>query len=120
MDSPPPELRLEAKDMQYLLYVKALGNEFPHLRFLSDFMEVGTVPRRWDNPEVNPDIPDLHKYDDLCHNVPERVRRQQKTKVCRLNYFSDGTVKSENLFETPEALGAALANPMKGDIQIRL
>lgn len=31
----------------YLEYVNALSSKWPHLQFLSDFMEVGTHPLRW-------------------------------------------------------------------------
>lgn len=32
----------------YLEYVNGLSKKWPHLQFLSDFMEVGTHPLRWD------------------------------------------------------------------------
>ncbi|KAK0720975.1 hypothetical protein B0H67DRAFT_210102 [Lasiosphaeris hirsuta] len=35
----------------YLAHVKHLGNAWPHLKPLADFMETGTVPQRWELPK---------------------------------------------------------------------
>ena len=33
----------------YLRYLKVISSEWPQLRLLADFMEVGTDPLRWQN-----------------------------------------------------------------------
>lgn len=45
---------LSPRDKPYLHHVKQLGQSWPHLRTLADFMEIGTSPQRWkpDNPQA--------------------------------------------------------------------
>jgi hypothetical protein len=42
------------KDTPYLNHVKALSIAWPPLRYLADFMEVGTTPLRWKSLRTNP------------------------------------------------------------------
>ena len=47
----------------YLQYVKAISAEWPHLKLLADFMEVGTDPTRWRNFHGN-DQKNAYTYPD--------------------------------------------------------
>ncbi|KAI0596657.1 hypothetical protein F4775DRAFT_289491 [Biscogniauxia sp. FL1348] len=61
----------------YQGHVKCLSEEWPHLRLLLDFMEVGTSPMRWkkDPSEEEPTI-----------EGESRSKRQEKTKAYIIQY----------------------------------
>ncbi|KAI1110941.1 hypothetical protein F5Y14DRAFT_336572 [Nemania sp. NC0429] len=102
------KIQPEASIGPYLQYVRAMSAEWPHLRPLADFMEVGTDPSRWRNFHGN-DRKNAYTYPD---NPEERQRAQServdRTHVKQLKYRTDGTVKSVENYTTPEQLENAL------------
>jgi hypothetical protein len=61
--------------MPYLAHIKSLSRAWPSLRYLADFMQVGTTPLRW-------------KY--LIKNKEERSERLKRTKVTIVDISVDG------------------------------
>ncbi|KAI1199922.1 hypothetical protein F5X97DRAFT_295140 [Nemania serpens] len=101
------EVQSEART-PYLQYVQAVSAEWPHLRPLADFMEVGTDPSRWRNFHGN-DRNNAYTYPDTREDRESaRSKRLKKTHVWQLKYLKDGTVKSVDNYTTPDQLGDAL------------
>ncbi|RYP67925.1 hypothetical protein DL771_006958 [Monosporascus sp. 5C6A] len=73
---------------KYLKYVKELKPAWPHLNTLSDFMETTVTPKRWqdlyDPPATKEDA--VKRKDGV---EEELQRRAKKTKVCRLDYYTN-------------------------------
>ncbi|KAK4450284.1 hypothetical protein QBC34DRAFT_403192 [Podospora aff. communis PSN243] len=90
----------------YLKYVRDLSLEWPHLRGLADFMEVGTDPLRW-RDFFSKDKDNKYTYpDDKAKRDEKQKMRVEKTNVSQLVYFADGTVTCET-YTTPEELRTA-------------
>ncbi|KAI0970408.1 hypothetical protein F4678DRAFT_473259 [Xylaria arbuscula] len=100
----------------YLRYLQINSPEWPQLRFLADFMEVGTDPLRWRNFHGD-DKNNVYTYpDDRQHREEKQRDRVRKTHVRQLEYLSNGTVKLVGNYTTPEELTDALesSQTMKG------
>ncbi|KAJ0109737.1 hypothetical protein J7T55_004286 [Diaporthe amygdali] len=69
----------------YLIHVRSLANQWPHLELLADFMDVGTHPIRW-NSKAPGGYPDDPAERDEC-----RRKRMRKTNVCLLEYPRQGS-----------------------------
>lgn len=68
----------------YLSYVKDISVEWPQLKLLADFMEVGTDPLRWK---------DFHDADKAHHytypdDVDGRGEYKSQAKTCQANGHS--------------------------------
>ncbi|KAI1742181.1 hypothetical protein F4680DRAFT_413138 [Xylaria scruposa] len=92
----------------YLRYLKSISSEWPQLRLLADFMEVGTDPLRWRN-FYGDDKNNTYTYPDNPNDrEARRLDRARQTHVAQLEYHSDGSVKFLGNYRTPEQLGDAL------------
>ncbi|CAM1508937.1 Fc.00g026760.m01.CDS01 [Cosmosporella sp. VM-42] len=97
------------EDGPYLKYVKTISPEWPQLRSLADFMEVGTDPMRWRNFFGN-DKENAYTYpDDVKARKDKQLLRVGRTRVRELQYL-DGKVNCIGSYETSEALSHALDN----------
>jgi len=85
-----------------LIYVNHHGvkDTWLHLRLLTDFMQVGTHPKRWKNDLSLPDPLPNEKEEELRERA--RQNRFHKMKVTRLDYY-DNTV-DEKKFEPASLL----------------
>ncbi|OAL49335.1 hypothetical protein IQ07DRAFT_77294 [Pyrenochaeta sp. DS3sAY3a] len=96
------------EELPYLRHVKRLSNAWPHLRLLADFIEISTIPKRWNI---------------LQHKPNERNERARRTNVTRLDYF-DSRVVTRQDYKTPEELDKAFTDePIGGNgdnIKLRL
>lgn len=72
----PNEPEDEKRDRYLTLVKQASKSKWIHLRLLADFMQIGRIPRDWEN-ELIPE---------------DQERRWTRTKICVMEYFSD-TVK---------------------------
>ncbi|KAI0191470.1 hypothetical protein EV127DRAFT_387712 [Xylaria flabelliformis] len=102
----------------YLRYLKSISSEWPQLRLLADFMEVGTDPLRWRN-FYGDDKDNTYTYpDDPNDREVRRLDRARQTHVTQLEYLRDGRVKFLGKYTTPEQLGDALeelSKPERGE-----
>jgi hypothetical protein len=97
----------------YLKFVRDLSLEWPHLRGLADFMEVGTDPMRW-RDFFGKDKDNKYTYPDNKDQREEKQKmRVEKTNVSQIVYFADGTVTCET-YTSPEELKTACANAKPG------
>ncbi|KAI0862607.1 hypothetical protein F4860DRAFT_512576 [Xylaria cubensis] len=108
-ESQRKEWEIKVEDASpYLRYLKSISSEWPQLRLLADFMEVGTDPLRWRN-FYGDDKNNAYTYpDDPIDREVQRLDRARKTHVTQLEYLSDGSVKFLGNYTTPEQLGDAL------------
>ncbi|KAF2667797.1 hypothetical protein BT63DRAFT_480711 [Microthyrium microscopicum] len=98
------EWQIDDSKYPYLQHIKKLSNKWRHLRFLADFMEVGTTPLRW-------------KYLYGTRQAEqERRDRADQTNVMRLDFLSDGTITKIPL-KTGQALQDNLDDIAKGSGQ---
>jgi len=81
--------------MPYLTHIKAVSESWKPLRYLADFMEVGTVPLRWK------DLKDNFK--------DERQERIQRTEVTYLKCSQSQKMTSVSL-QDPHALRRCVSN----------
>ncbi|KAI1426049.1 hypothetical protein F5Y12DRAFT_784157 [Xylaria sp. FL1777] len=89
----------------YLGRVKRLSETgWIHLRLLTDFMSIGTVPQRWKDLDTT----QLLSPKDISDRQIERQRRIEKTNVSVLNYHAT-EVKREQ-FTSTKALRDSLSN----------
>ncbi|KAK7413090.1 hypothetical protein QQX98_008038 [Neonectria punicea] len=93
----------------YLQYLKTVSSQWPQLRLLADFMEVGTDPLRWRN-FYGDDKKNGYTYPD---DPPEAREQQQsdrvsKTHVHQLEYLGDRTINLVGPYTNPQELGNAL------------
>ncbi|KAH8821331.1 hypothetical protein F5884DRAFT_716358 [Xylogone sp. PMI_703] len=88
LDEERQEWELTGRNTQYLTHIKSVSKAWPHLRYLADFMEVGTTVARW---------PTLKKDSD------QRLQRFIKTKVTRIDYYKSGYIWSKE-YTSPETL----------------
>ncbi|RWA11589.1 hypothetical protein EKO27_g3490 [Xylaria grammica] len=92
----------------YLRYIQTISSEWPQLRLLADFMEVGTDPLRWRN-FYGDDEKNRYTYpDDPEERQKAQSNRVDKTRVRQLEYSSDGGVKLVGEYKNPKELGDAL------------
>jgi hypothetical protein len=81
-----------SSELPYLTHIKSLSNVWKPLRFLADWMEVGTTPLSWQAMQSNKE---------------ERHERAQKTTVTLLEYPTNGSVTTEEI-TTAEQLRATI------------
>ncbi|KAF2965281.1 hypothetical protein GQX73_g8289 [Xylaria multiplex] len=92
----------------YLRYLQTISSKWPHLRLLTDFMEVGTDPLRWRNFYGN-DVKNTYTYpDDAEARKDPQSNRVERTHVTQLKYLSEGGVEVVGEYSKPRELGAAL------------
>ncbi|KAF2727379.1 hypothetical protein EJ04DRAFT_479110 [Polyplosphaeria fusca] len=91
----PSEWEVDAREMPYLMHIKVLSESWKPLRYLADFMEVGTTPLRWKDFKAG--------FKD------ERQERVQRTEVTYLKYSHSGKATSMPL-KTADALRACVSN----------
>lgn len=73
------EWEINSVNYPYLKFIKSISAAWPHLRYLADFMEVSTIPLKW---EV------------IRNNEAERRERAQRTNVSILDFpRAGGAVK---------------------------
>ncbi|EFX04211.1 hypothetical protein CMQ_1139 [Grosmannia clavigera kw1407] len=77
-------------DGLYLRYVKELSGQWPRLKYLADFMQVGTAPKR----------------EEHMNNM-EKAERRERTKVAVLNFSNPESMTSTNC-NSPSELAASL------------
>jgi hypothetical protein len=101
-----------ANPKPYLLFVKTISSEWPRLKLLADFLEVGTIPNRWRDFDGT-DKEHAHTYSDVAHDRsmpgPEPKhwapmansgldeawrRRVERTHVSQIEYLNDGTTRA--------------------------
>ncbi|KAK0619558.1 hypothetical protein B0T14DRAFT_210231 [Immersiella caudata] len=98
----------------YLRFVRDLSSEWPHLRGLSDFMEVGTDPMRW-RDFFNKDSDNKYTYpEDEAERAQKQTKRVERTNVSQIVYFEDGRVTSET-YTSPVELEAACLDVTQGE-----
>ncbi|RGP63759.1 magnesium transport [Fusarium sporotrichioides] len=101
------EWEISTGNAPYLAHIKSLSVAWPHLRYLADFMEVGTSPVRWKLLRDNP---------------VERQDRCQRTNVAILDFFPSGNTtcrRFTNAYELDNALrGKETANFEKGSLRL--
>ncbi|TRX88044.1 hypothetical protein FHL15_011046 [Xylaria flabelliformis] len=75
------EWEINMVDYPYLQFIKSISTAWPHLRYLADFMEVSTIPLKW---EV------------IRNNKAERQDRAQRTNISILDSSYTGTTLYKN------------------------
>ncbi|PHH86216.1 hypothetical protein CDD83_10571 [Cordyceps sp. RAO-2017] len=105
------------QDSPYLEHVKRLGQGWPHLKGLSDFMETSATPMRWrdffENPDGEGKIRTVRRRTGKVQE--EQERRARKTKVWRLDYYDDGEPPDRRLCEQAGRLPALLGEDTEAD-----
>ncbi|KAF2745694.1 hypothetical protein M011DRAFT_405978 [Sporormia fimetaria CBS 119925] len=96
---------LDTAEMPYLAHIKSLSNAWPPLRFLADWMEVGTAPPRWEKVRAK---------------TWERQTRASKTNVKMLGFSASAKVEEVDLGTSNELKSALDAKPGHDDINFRL
>ncbi|KAJ3563148.1 hypothetical protein NPX13_g8301 [Xylaria arbuscula] len=103
----------EEESGPYLKYLRIISSEWPQLRLLADFMEVGTDPLRWKNFHGDDKINAYTYPEDHEGRGKRQSERAQRTNVGQLEYLNDNTVKLVGQYTTPEQLTAALRDSDK-------
>ncbi|VUC32568.1 unnamed protein product [Clonostachys rosea] len=95
------EIKTDAHNYPYLDHIKTIAPAWRPLRYLADFMEVGTDPLRWkdfNNSDKN------HRYtypDDLAGREEKRSERVSRSRVCLLDYEENEATPDVTYFERP-------------------
>ncbi|KAI1364335.1 hypothetical protein F5Y08DRAFT_328797 [Xylaria arbuscula] len=103
----------EGESGPYLKYLRIVSSEWPQLRLLADFMEVGTDPLRWKNFHGDVKINAYTYPEDHEGRGKRQSERVQRTNVGQLEYLDDNTVKLVGHYTTPEQLTEALRDSDK-------
>ncbi|KAK3350332.1 hypothetical protein B0T25DRAFT_583076 [Lasiosphaeria hispida] len=93
----------------YLRFLGEVSSEWPHLRNLADFMEVGTDPLRWKNFHgADADAEHVYTYpDNEKEREPVQKERLERTKVRQVHY-KDGMPQLVGTYDNSEMLKKAL------------
>ncbi|KAI0550055.1 hypothetical protein F4679DRAFT_544678 [Xylaria curta] len=75
------EWEINIVDYPYLQFIKSISTAWPHLRYLADFMEVSTIPLKWEA---------------IRNNKAERQERAQRTNVSIIDSSSTGAPLNQN------------------------
>ncbi|KAI2642505.1 hypothetical protein GGS21DRAFT_174853 [Xylaria nigripes] len=107
------------KTMPYMAWVKELSmSGWAHLRLLSDFMSIGTVPQRWERLNTAPNGV-LLSGDDVVKRNEARRKRIERTNIRVLDYHSAEVRKTD--ITSPCALKAILdSGVMEKSLEFRL
>ncbi|KAK0651082.1 hypothetical protein B0T16DRAFT_489168 [Cercophora newfieldiana] len=98
----------------YLQFVRDISSEWPHLRGLADFMEVGTEPVRW-RDFFCADGDNKYTYsNDETKRACAQKKRVEKTRVSQIVYFEDDTCEEVATYTRPGELGEGLAQLKPG------
>ncbi|KAH7130171.1 hypothetical protein B0J11DRAFT_429256 [Dendryphion nanum] len=72
------EWEIDTSDLPYLAHVKSLADRWKPLRYLADWLEVGTTPLRWNDVREKPN---------------QRNERTNRTTVTMLQFFGSAPTK---------------------------
>ncbi|CAJ2506353.1 Uu.00g004830.m01.CDS01 [Anthostomella pinea] len=104
----------------YLKYVREASADWPHLRLLADFMEVGTVPQRWkdirpEEPKPKPEPVRVLDYDDTSEVKMKEIHSADRLRQSLRDGLSPGAAVKFRLYvvhdlsrDVIEALGQEL------------
>ncbi|KAI0182895.1 hypothetical protein EV127DRAFT_353901 [Xylaria flabelliformis] len=99
------EWEINTVDYPYLQFIKSISTAWPHLRYLADFMEVSTIPLKW---EV------------IRNNKAERQDRAQRTNISILDSSCTGAPLYQNRVKKWDELKISLELGFVENTAVRL